>query len=63
MRAQWEDLDDSEQARYPYQKELKRRMDGFMSDLEKKLQRNTERLAAQEVPVVSALDQASPPAF
>ena len=54
---QWDALDESEKAKYPYQLELKRRLDGIMSDLNKKLQRNTERLTAQDKPALTASEQ------
>ena len=47
-------------AQYPFQRDLKRRLEGFMADLDKKLSRNSERLAAQEVPSITAADQVIP---
>ncbi len=57
---QWDALDETEKAKYPFQHDLKRRMDGIIADCMKKIDRNKERLAAADTPLVTLADQVRP---
>ena len=57
---QWDALDEAEKAKYPFQRDLKRRMDGIIADCMKKIERNKERLAAADTPLVTPADQVQP---
>jgi hypothetical protein len=54
---QWDALDEAEKAKYPFEQELKRRLDGIIADVMKKIERNKERLAAQDTPLITPADQ------
>lgn len=54
---QWEALDDREKDRLGYERQLKRFMDGMMDDLRRKIQRNEQRLAQNEIPVLVSSEQ------
>ena len=54
---QWDALDEAEKAKFPFQRDLKRRMDGIMADCMKKIERNKERLAAADTPLITPADQ------
>lgn len=58
---QWEALDDREKDRFGYERQLKRFMDGMMDDLRRKIQRNEQRLAQNEIPVLVSSEQVGPP--
>jgi hypothetical protein len=51
-QAEWEALEDSERARYPFESSLKKYIDNLMTDLKLKIKRNEDRLAAVEKPVL-----------
>ena len=57
MSMQWDALDEAEKAKYPFEQDLKRRMDGIIADVMKKIDRNKERLAAQDTPLITPADQ------
>jgi len=57
---QWDALDEAEKAKYPFQRDLKRRMDSIIADCMKKIDRNKERLAAADTPLVTPADQVRP---
>ena len=54
---QWDALDEAEKAKFPFEQDLKRRMDGIIADVTKKIERNKERLAAQDTPLIAPADQ------
>ena len=54
---QWDALDEGEKAKHPFQRDLKRRMDGIIADCMKKIERNKERLAAADTPLITPADQ------
>ena len=54
---QWDALDEAEKAKYPFERDLKRRMDGIIADCMKKIERNKERLAAADTPLITPADQ------
>jgi hypothetical protein len=58
-KAQWEALDEREKDRLGYERQLKRFMDGMMDDLRRKIQRNEQRLAQNEIPVLVSSEQAN----
>lgn len=56
-KAQWEALDDREKERYGYERELMRKIEKFQGDLRRRIEVNTERLAATQQPLYLANDQ------
>ena len=57
---QWDALDEAGKAKSPFQRDLKRRMDGIIADCMKKIERNKERLAAADTPLITPADQVRP---
>lgn len=58
-RSQWEALDDREKDRYSYERDLMRKMDRFMMDLQRRIDSNKQRLAATQQPLYLADDKAT----
>lgn len=58
-KTEWEALDDQEKDRYPFERDLIRRMERSLNDLHRRITANTQRLQASQKPAYLAEDQAS----
>ena len=56
-KADWETLDEREKDRYPYERDLIRRMERLLNDLHKRISANSQRLHSSEKPAYLAEDQ------
>lgn len=58
-KAEWDALDEDEKDRYPFERDLIRRMERCLNDLHRRINANTQRLQASQKPAYLAEDQAS----